>query len=85
MSWLRKDTFDLLLIFTVGVETALLVKFLDDQRQLRRDVDTLEAMIVYYADILAKNDVQLNKYDDIALRTIVETKGALYKKNPKRD
>lgn len=85
MSWLRKDTFDLLLIFAVGVETALLVKFLDDQRRLKKDVNTLEAMIVYYADILAKNDVQLDKYDNIALQTIVETKGALYKQDPKRD
>lgn len=85
MRWLRKDTFDLLLIFVVGVETTLLVKFLDDKRQSKREADALEALLVYYVDILNKHGVEPNEYDNIAIETIIETGGALYKKDPERD
>ncbi len=85
MRWLRKDTFDLLLIFVVGVETTLLVKFLDDKRQSKREADALEALLVYYADILKKHGVQQDEYDHIAIETIIETQGSLYKKDPERD
>lgn len=75
MRWLRDDNIVYLLAGLVIFETSMLITVAKQLREKSKDADVMSDLARYYADLLNRNDVEMEEYDVIALHAIVESRG----------